>query len=77
LINKDFYHVSAGKQACLVLDSSLTVAAALEVKLKSPDGLTITTKGVSPHEQEKKTEEKKPESQITGSVGWPRCPVSV
>jgi voltage-dependent anion channel protein 2 len=52
LINKDFYHISA---------------AALEVKLKSPDGLTITTKGVSPHE-EKKTDEKKHESQITGSV---------
>jgi len=35
LTNKDFYHVSA---------------AALEVKLKSPDGLTITSKGVSPHD---------------------------
>jgi voltage-dependent anion channel protein 2 len=51
----------------LPLPVGLTVAAALEVKLKSPDGLTITTKGVSPHE-EKKTDEKKPESQITGSI---------
>jgi len=37
LINKDFYHASA---------------AILEVKLKTPDGLQVTTKGVSPHEKD-------------------------
>jgi len=35
LISKDFYHATA---------------ATLEVKLKSPDGLAITTKGTSPHD---------------------------
>ncbi|KAF1358825.1 mitochondrial porin-like protein [Lizonia empirigonia] len=34
LINKDFYH---------------TAAAALEVKLKAPNGVNFTAKGVSPH----------------------------
>jgi len=35
LINKDFYHATA---------------ATLEVKLKAPDGLQVTTKGTSPHD---------------------------
>jgi len=37
LINKDFYHASA---------------ATLEIKLKSPDGLAVTTKGTSPHDKD-------------------------
>jgi len=35
IINKDFYHANA---------------ASLEIKLKSPDGLAVTTRGTSPHD---------------------------
>jgi len=35
IINKDFYH---------------STAATFEVKLKSPDGLSVNTKGISPHD---------------------------
>jgi hypothetical protein len=53
LLNKDFYHITAG-ELCCIFSSELQVnqvsAANLEVKSKAPNGVTFNVKGKTEHD---------------------------
>ncbi len=52
LINKDFYHAAAGRahQLAIIAHPADRFTAALEVKLKAPNGVNFTAKGTSSHD---------------------------